>query len=142
MRNLVKIMVALAVASPFVPCLADELTHSSTTVIQTSTRKPGSSSSESVEVKKGVKFKFRERLHNLHEKIDTAVAKGWITAAQASSFGAEADRLVTATSNAEAAGWPKAQVDTLEKSVTKLNASLATASTTKSVKVTTKTKVR
>ncbi len=141
MRNLVKIMVALAVASPFVPCMADELTHSSTTTIQTST-KPGSSSSESVEVRKGVKFKFRERLHNLHEKIDTAVAKGWITAAQASSFGAEADRLVTATSNAEAAGWPKAQVDTLEKNVTKLNASLATASTTKSAKVTTKTTVK
>ncbi len=142
MSNLVKIMVALAVATPFVPCLADEVVHSSTTTIESSTRKPGSSSVESVEVRKGVKFKFRERLHDLHEKTDTAVAKGWITASQARSFGAEADRLVTATSSAEAAGWPKAQVDSLEKSVTKLNASLATASTTRRTRVTTKTTVR
>jgi len=118
MRNLFKVVVALAVASPFLPCLADDITNTSSS----------SSSSESIEVKKGVKFKFRERLHDLHEKIDTAVSRGWISSSQASSFGAEADRLVTATSNAEAAGWPQSQVDSLEKSVTKLNADVASAS--------------
>ncbi len=119
-------MVACVVASPIVPCLADSIEHTSVTTTK--------GSEEVVEVKKGVKFKFRERLHNLHAQIDTAVAKNWISAAQATTFRAEADRLVRETSSTEAAGWPEASVDRLEKAVTKLNASLSTASTAKTAK--------
>lgn len=123
MHKIIKLMVACAVAAPMLPCMADTIEHTSITTTK--------GSDEVVEVKKGVKFKFRERLHNLHAQIDTAVAKNWISAAQAAGFRAEADRLVKETSSTEAAGWPQASVDRLEKSVTKLNADLSTASTAK-----------
>jgi hypothetical protein len=122
MKNLVSLMVACAVVTPMFTCLrafADSIQHTSSTT----------SSSETIDVKKGVKFKFRERLHNIHAQIDTAVAKGWINGSQAAGFRSEADALVRETSSAEAAGWPEGQVDHLEKAVTKLNASLSTAST-------------
>ena len=122
MKNLVSLMVACAVVTPMftcLPALADSIEHTSSS----------SSSSETIDVKKGVKFKFRERLQNIHAQIDTAVAKGWINSSQASGFRSEADALVRETSSAEAAGWPESQVDRLEKGVTKLNASLSTAST-------------
>lgn len=126
MKNLVSLMVAnlvlVSVATPMfvsLPAFADSIEHTSSS----------SSSSETIDVKKGVKFKFRERLHDLHTQIDTAVARGWINSSQASGFRSEADALVRETSSAEAAGWPESQVDHLEKAVTKLNASLSTAST-------------
>lgn len=124
MKNLVSLMVACAVVTPMFTCLpafADSIEH-------TSIR---SSSSETIDVKKGVKFKFRERLHNIHAQIGTAVAKGWINGSQAAGFRSIADSLVRKTSSAEAAGWPESEVDSLEKAVTKLNADLSTASTTK-----------
>lgn len=101
------------------PAFADSIEHTSSS----------SSSSESIDVKKGVKLKFRQRLNDLHSQIDTAVAKGWISGSQASGFRSEADALLRETATAEAAGWPESQVDHLEKAVTKLNASLSTAST-------------
>lgn len=122
MKNLVSLMVASVVAIPVftcLPALAQSIEHTSSS----------SSSTETIDVKKGVKFKFRERLHNIHEQIDTAVSKGWINSTQAAGFKSEADALVRKTSATEAAGWPEADVDTLEKAVTKLNAALSTAST-------------
>jgi len=110
------------------PAFADSIEHTSSS----------SSSSETIDVKKGVKFKFRERLHNIHAQIDTAVAKGWINGSQASGFRSIADSLVRKTSSAEAAGWPESEVDSLEKAVTKLNADLSTASTTSGSKAYTK----
>ncbi|MBP9089457.1 hypothetical protein KBI23_00410 [bacterium] len=122
MKNLVSLMVACAVSTPMFACFpafADSIEHTSSST----------SSSETIDVKKGVKFKFRERLHNIHAQIDTAVAKGWINGSQASGFRSEADALVRKTSSAEASGWPESEVDSLEKAVTKLNAALSTAST-------------
>ncbi|MFA6208627.1 MAG: hypothetical protein WCT03_18635 [Candidatus Obscuribacterales bacterium] len=122
MKNLVSIMVACAVATPMftcLPALADSIEHTSSST----------STSETIDVKKGVKFKFRERLHNIHLQIDTALSKGWINSSQASGFKSEADALVRKTSSAEASGWPESEVDSLEKAVTKLNAALSTAST-------------
>ncbi|CAN5186444.1 hypothetical protein BH11CYA1_BH11CYA1_33980 [soil metagenome] len=129
MKNLVSLMVACAVATPMFACLpvfADSIEHTSSS----------SSTSETIDVKKGVKFKFRERLHDLHVQIDTALSKGWINASQASGFKSEADALVRKTSSTEAAGWPEADVDSLEKAVTKLNAALSTASTSSGSKST------
>lgn len=131
MKNLVSLMVACAVSTPMFTCLpafADSIEHTSSS----------SSSSETIDVKKGVKFKFRERLHNIHAQIDTAVAKGWINGSQASGFRSIADSLVRKTSSAEASGWPESEVDSLEKAVTKLNADLSTASTTSGSKAYTK----
>lgn len=122
MKNLVSILVACAAATPMFTCLpvfADSIEHTSSST----------STSETIDVKKGVKFKFRERLHNIHLQIDTAVSRGWINSTQASGFKSEADALVRKTSAAEASGWPESEVDSLEKAVTKLNASLSTAST-------------
>jgi len=126
MKNLVIRMVAtlvsVSLAAPLfvsLPALADSIEHTSSS----------SSSSETIDIKKGVKLKFRQRLNDLHSQIDTAVAKGWISGSQASGFRTEADALLRETATAEAADWPESQVDHLEKAVTKLNASLSSAST-------------
>jgi len=142
MRNYIKILAALALAAPYVPCMAEDVviiqapspvsTVETVEVRSSSIPRTISTSSSSVEIvdaKKGVQFKFRERINDLQSKINTAVDKGWMTSSQASVFRAEADRLMVSTNNAESLGWPKADVDVLEKNVTKLNADVATAST-------------
>lgn len=99
----------------------------STTSVHTSTI-------ETQEVKKGVQFNFKERLTNLIEQINNNEAKGFLTAGQSSNFKAQIDVLLSSTSNAENAGWPKDQVDQLDKDITKLNADVS-SSATASVKV-------
>jgi hypothetical protein len=109
--------------------MADTVVQETTTTTIGGTPVITSSSSEmSMDVKKGVQYKFKERLGDLKEKISVAEAKGWMNNAQASAFQAEAEKLMNDTSAAELAGWPKDQVDALEKCVTKLNADVATAS--------------
>lgn len=142
MRNYIKLLTAIALTAPFLPCLAEDVViisaPSPVSTIETvevrSTSRPttistSSSSVEIIDAKKGVQLKFRERISDLQSKINTAVDKGWMTNAQANVFRAEGDRLMAATNSAEANGWPKPDVDVLEKNVTKLNADVATAST-------------
>ncbi len=148
MRNYIKLMTALALAAPFAPCRADDvviiqapapapISSVETVEVRSSTLpttlpttiSTSSSSVEVIDAKKGVQFKFKERIADLQSKINTAVDKGWMTSAQASDFRAEGDRLMTAANSAESLGWPKADVDVLEKNVTKLNADVASAST-------------
>jgi hypothetical protein len=73
-------------------------------------------------------LKFKERLNNLRQQNDTALSKGWITADEKANFSAEIDRLTALEAKVEAAGFPKPDLDDLEKQVTKLNADLSTAS--------------
>ncbi len=142
MRNFIKLLTAIALTAPFAPCLAQDVViiqapapvSTVETVEVRSTSRPttistSSSSVEIIDAKKGVQLKLRERISDLQIKINTAVDKGWMTNAQASVFRAEGDRLMAATDRAEAHGWPKPELDVLEKSVTKLNADVATAST-------------
>ncbi len=108
---------------------AEDTVIKRTTVIEgTSRSTPGSSSSISLTAVKTYSLKFKERLNNLRQQNDTALSKGWITADEKANFSAEIDRLTALEAKVEAAGFPKPDLDDLEKQVTKLNADLSTAS--------------
>jgi len=100
----------LLTALSYVPCLADN-----------------SVTEEVVEIKNGVRFEYRQRLKDLQEQIDRGLVKGWINADQAAALSAQHDRLLSATKKAKKAGWPKDQVNQLEKDVTAFNAKVSTA---------------
>jgi hypothetical protein len=102
--------VLLLAAMPYLPCLADYV-----------------SENEFVDVKEGVRYEYRQRLKDLKEQIEMGTTKGWIDADQAASLNAEHDRLVKATKKAKEAGWPKDQVDPLEKDVTAFSARVSKA---------------
>ncbi|MBS2006103.1 MAG: hypothetical protein JST01_03630 [Cyanobacteria bacterium SZAS TMP-1] len=123
---------------PISPCLAQEyivgplptVESSTTTVIKSTSPAPVSSSSTSeiVEIdQKGVQFKFKERLSNIQEQIDTGREKGWISAGQAAAFSSERERLLGVTNRVESDGWPKPDVNNLEKDVTAFSATVTTA---------------
>lgn len=111
------------------PVQAEETVIKRTTVIETSGKtSPNGATSISVTASKSYSLKFKERLNNLNQQNDTALSKGWINADEHTKFKAEIDRLSGVEAKVEAAGFPKADVDDLEKQVTKVNADLSTAS--------------
>jgi hypothetical protein len=125
-------------AVPLVPCMAQEYingplptveTSRSTTIEVNKTIQPpnSASSTEVVAVENGVKFDFKERLSNLQSQIDNGLNKGWLRIDQAADFSTQRDRLVSATNDAESAGWPKGQTDQLEKNVTAFSAKVTSA---------------
>lgn len=122
------LLAPLMIISMPVAAQAEDTVVKSTTVIETTGRAPAGSTSISVEATKTYSLKFKERLSNITKQNDTALAKGWITADEHSRFAAEAVRLQSVETKIEAAGFPKVDVDALEKEVTKLNADLSTAS--------------
>lgn len=141
--------VSLALIAPMLiasvlPAQAEETVFKRTTVIESSGRtSPNGASSISVESSKTYTLKFKERINNLNQQNDTALSKGWITSDEHGNFKAELDRLTGVEAKIEAAGFPKADVDDLEKQVTKVNADLSSASnkpkTTATTTTTTKT---
>jgi hypothetical protein len=104
----ISVSILLLTASRGLPCFADS-----------------SSDSEMVEIKDGVRYEYKQRLKNLKEQIDKGLVKGWIKADQATVLMAEHDRLLTATKKAKNDGWPKDQVDKLEKAVTAFSAKVS-----------------
>lgn len=108
--------------------MAEETVLKRTTVIETTGRSGPGSTSLSVTAVKTYSLKFKERLSNLSKQNDTAKAKGWINDSEYANFNAEIARLTTLEAKVEAAGFPKPDLDDLEKQVTKLNADLSTAS--------------
>ena len=126
--------ISLALLAPLMivsvmPAQAEETVIKRTTVIETSGKvSPNGATSVSVSASKSYSLKFKERLSNLKQQNDTALSKGWINADEHTKFKAEIDRLSAVEEKVESAGFPKADVDDLEKQVTKVNADLSTAS--------------
>lgn len=123
---------------------AEDTVIKRTTVIEGTSRGTPNAASLSVIQIKSYSLKFKERLKNIRQQNDTALSKGWITADEHTKFNGEVDRLTSVEATVEAAGFPKADLDDLEKQVTKLNADLSTASnkqpkTTATTKTTTTT---
>lgn len=134
------LLAPLMIAS-VLPAQAEETVIKRTTVIQSSGKtSPNGATSISVEASKTYSLKFKERLNNLNQQNDTALAKGWINASEHSNFKSEIERLSSVEAKIEAAGFPKADVDDLEKQVTKVNADLSTASSKPKTTTTTTTK--
>jgi len=109
-KSLSLAVILFLAALSYLPCLADS-----------------SSSEEIVEVKDGVRYEYKQRLSDLKEQIDKGLEKGWINADQSAALSAEHDRLLAATHKAKKAGWPKDQVNVLEKGVTAFSARVSTA---------------
>ncbi len=118
----------MIVSMPIAGQAEDTVIRRTTVIEGTSRNIPNGSTSLSLTAVKTYSLKFKERLSNLRQQTDTALSKGWITADEKASFTAETDRLTTLEAKVEAAGFPKADLDDLEKQVTKLNADLSTAS--------------
>ncbi len=108
---------------------AEDTVIKRTTIIEGTSRGTPNAASLAVITIKQYSLKFKERLKNLRQQNDTAQSKGWITADEHAKFNAEVDRLTSVEATVEAAGFPKADLDDLEKQVTKLNSDLSTAST-------------
>lgn len=96
-----------------------------------STLEPGSSSSQSY-YRRGVGFKgsnvfdpkYKQRLKNYAEQIEMGMTRGWLTPEQGARFKTELERLTKLESAVSAAGYPKDQLDDLEKQVTQFNIDL------------------
>lgn len=106
---------------------ADDIVRRTTVIETTGNAAPGSTSI-SVTAVKTYSLKFKERLKNLNESADNAKAKGWINADEYATFKSEIGRLTTLEAKVEAAGFPKPDLDDLEKQITKLNSDLSSAS--------------
>ncbi len=125
---------SLAVLAPLMlislapACQADDEVVKRTTIIESTGRSGPGSTSVSVSSTKSYSLKFKERLKDLTKQNDQAQTKEWINADEHSKFSAEIDRLTALEEKVESAGFPKTDVDDLEKQVTKLNADLSTAS--------------
>lgn len=122
------LLAPLIIVSSPLSAQAEDTVIERTTVIETTGKAPAGSSSISLEATKSYSLKFKQRLNDLTTQNDTAQSKGWITADEHSKLAAEVERLKGIEAKIEAAGFPKADVDDLEKQVTKLNADLSTAS--------------
>jgi hypothetical protein len=71
--------------------------------------------------------KYKERLATYAEQVDMGLAKGWLTAAEGVQFKSQLERLNQLEETVRAAGYPKDQLDNLEKEVTRFNMDLTTA---------------
>lgn len=109
------------------------------TVIESHT-KPGSASSVTTVEQSGVmgfkssnkvNYKYKERLKTYAEQIDMGQTKGWLTAEEVSQFKTELARLNALEAEVSGKGYQKAQVDDLEKQVTKFNMDLTAAANKK-----------
>lgn len=72
--------------------------------------------------------KYKKRLANLAEQVETGAAKGWLTADEAAKFRQELSELQSKAQKTAAAGFAKGEADDLEKSVTLFNQNLYKAS--------------
>jgi len=130
------IAAAIVMASAtFLPCLAQEyivgplptVETSKSTLIEVNRPVATTGSTTIVEEKKGVQFEFKQRLSDIQDRINTGMDKGWLKVGQAAAFKTEHDRLLDMTNRVESEGWPKGEVDQLEKDVTSFSASVSTA---------------
>lgn len=71
---------------------------------------------------------FKDRLNTYAEQMEMARTKGWLNAAQLSTFQSELDRLNALEASVAAKGFVKPDVDDLDKQITKFNADFTTAS--------------
>lgn len=89
------------------------------------------SSQETVFTEKpSIKFnpKFKERINNLKDQVSLSLAKGFITKEESDSFNVRINQLSTQEADLEKKGYPKAELDDLEKNITLANGDLYKAS--------------
>lgn len=72
--------------------------------------------------------KYRERLKTYSEQIEMGVAKGWLTSEEGQHFKKEHARLDALEAEVSSHGFPKAELDNLERQFTQFNIDLHKAS--------------
>jgi hypothetical protein len=150
-RILLSLPLALACCAPAALCQGDDsgtVTRQTTIIEGTTTGAPvpssdtsGGGSSSSEYYSRGVGFKnanvfnpkYRERLATYAEQVEMGLSKGWLTPEEGAQFKSQLARLNQLEETVRAAGYPKDQLDNLEKEVTRFNMDLTTA-TNKPVK--------
>lgn len=78
-----------------------------------------------------VNYKYKERLKNYVEQVDMGLTRGWLTADDGAKFKKELERLNALEATVSKNGYVKAEVDNLEKQVTKFNMDLTAAANKK-----------
>jgi hypothetical protein len=87
-----------------------------------------SSSKQVVVERKGYAFKYGQRLKDWSEQIDTGLAKGWLSPPDAQKFRDRIASLRALNDSVNAKGYPKADLDDMEKQFTQFNIDLSHAS--------------
>jgi hypothetical protein len=108
---------ALAI-SAISPVRADEITMES---------KHTSSGVEGVTEKKGYAFKYGQRIKDWRAEIDKGTEKGWLTSEEAKKFGDRLDQLKTLNETVKGKGYPKSDLDDMEKQFNQYNIDLSHA---------------
>ena len=81
--------------------------------------------------KKSYAFKYKQRLKDWTEQINTGLSKGWLSADAGQKMRDRVAALRTLEASVRAKGYPKADLDDMEKQFTQFNIDLSHASETK-----------
>jgi hypothetical protein len=105
-------------------------TSSSSTSTGSSDKSNQGASSETVTFadKKVFVPKFKERIKNLREQVDFSLGKTFISKDESSKFHSRLDQLHAQEEDLAKRGYPKSELDDLEKGITGLNSDLFKAS--------------
>lgn len=72
--------------------------------------------------------KFKERIKNLKEQVEFSLGKGFISQDESTQFHSRLTQLSAQEADLEKKGYPKGELDSLEKGITGLNSDLFKAS--------------
>ncbi len=108
----------------------------------------GSSSSSATTVTRGVgfknankvEFKYKERIKNFEEQLVMGKKKGWLTDQEILEFREKLDVLIDLEKTVSGKGYPKEELDKMEKMFTLYNEQFHKAATTPMAKKTAETK--
>ena len=87
-------------------------------------------STESTAEIKAYAPKYKERINTYEGQITTALSKGWLTPAAGQKFKDRLSELKTMEATANANGYPKAELDKVEKAFSQFNIDLTAAEQT------------
>lgn len=76
-----------------------------------------------------IEFKYKERLKNWGEQIQMGLTRGWLSQADAGIFKDRLEKLRTLEADVSSKGYPKPELDDMEKQFTKFNQDLSDAGT-------------
>lgn len=76
-----------------------------------------------------IEFKYKERLKNWGEQIQMGITRGWLSEADAGIFKDRLEKLRTLEADVSSKGYPKPELDDMEKQFTKFNQDLSDAGT-------------
>lgn len=76
-----------------------------------------------------IEFKYKERLKNWGEQIQMGITRGWLSESDAGIFKDRLEKLRALEADVSSKGYPKPELDDMEKQFTKFNQDLSDAGT-------------